>query len=81
MSARPAPCRTLPTPRPWRSPAPAPTRARSWPGARRDLRAGGDYPGNEFIIGSGPDALLCRYKSGRRVARPRDQITLEFAGA
>ncbi len=28
--------------------------------------AGGDYPANEFIIGSGPDALLCRYKSGRR---------------
>ena len=27
---------------------------------------GGDYPGNEFIIGSGPDALLCRYFSGRR---------------
>ncbi len=27
---------------------------------------GGDYPGNEFIIGSGRDALLCRYKSGRR---------------
>ncbi len=28
--------------------------------------AGGDYPANEFIIGSGADALLCRYKSGRR---------------
>jgi len=42
---------------------------------------GGDYPGNEFIIGSGRDALLCRYKSGRRVLEPRDQITLEFAGA
>ena len=27
---------------------------------------GGDYPANEFIIGSGPDALLCRYKAGRR---------------
>ena len=27
---------------------------------------GGDYPANEFIIGSGKDALLCRYKSGRR---------------
>ena len=27
---------------------------------------GGDYPANEFIIGSGRDALLCRYKSGRR---------------
>ncbi len=42
--------------------------------------AGGDYPGNEFIIGSGADALLCRYKSGRRRLSPDDQITLEFAG-
>jgi Xaa-Pro dipeptidase len=41
---------------------------------------GGDYPGNEFIIGSGPDALLCRYKSGRRRLSKRDQLTLEFAG-
>ena len=30
---------------------------------------GGDYPGNEFIIGSDRDALLCRYKSGRRKFR------------
>jgi Xaa-Pro dipeptidase len=45
------------------------------------FRAGGDYPGNEFIIGSGRDALLCRYKSGRRVLDARDQIKLEFAGA
>jgi len=41
---------------------------------------GGDYPGNEFIIGSGVDALLCRYKSGRRILDQQDQITLEFAG-
>jgi Xaa-Pro dipeptidase len=41
---------------------------------------GGDYPANEFIIGSGRDALLCRYKSGRRVLSKRDQLTLEFAG-
>jgi Xaa-Pro dipeptidase len=41
---------------------------------------GGDYPGNPFILGSGPDALLCRSKSGRRLLDPRDQITLEFAG-
>jgi len=41
---------------------------------------GGDYPGNEFIIGSGPDALLCRYFSGRRKLDPVDQLTLEFAG-
>ncbi len=41
---------------------------------------GGDYPANEFIIGSGRDALLCRYKSGRRRLDANDQITLEFAG-
>jgi Xaa-Pro dipeptidase len=41
---------------------------------------GGDYPGNEFIIGSGGDALLCRYKSGRRKLSKQDQLTLEFAG-
>ncbi len=41
---------------------------------------GGDYPGNEFIIGSGPDALLCRYFSGRRKLDRIDQLTLEFAG-
>ena len=41
---------------------------------------GGDYPGNEFIIGSGRDALLCRYKSGRRKLDEQDQLTLEWAG-
>jgi len=41
---------------------------------------GGDYPGNEFIIGSGDDALLCRYKAGRRKLDPEDQLTLEWAG-
>lgn len=41
---------------------------------------GGDYPANEFIIGSGRDALLCRYKSGRRALSKRDQLTLEWAG-
>ncbi|MGI9436589.1 MAG: M24 family metallopeptidase, partial [Geminicoccaceae bacterium] len=44
------------------------------------FKGGGDYPGNPFIIGSGPDALLCRYKSGRRKLDPSDQLTLEFAG-
>ncbi len=44
------------------------------------LRGGGDYPANEFIIGSGKDALLCRYFTGRRHLDPADQITLEFAG-
>jgi Xaa-Pro dipeptidase len=42
--------------------------------------AGGDYPGNEFIIGSGDDALLCRYKAGRRKLSDSDQLTLEWAG-
>ena len=41
---------------------------------------GGDYPGNEFIVGSGRDALLCRYKSGRRKLGTQDQLTLEWAG-
>jgi Xaa-Pro aminopeptidase len=44
------------------------------------LAGGGDYPANEFVIGSGPDALLCRYKSGRRVLAEQDQLTLEWAG-
>lgn len=41
---------------------------------------GGDYPANEYIIGSGPDALLCRYKAGRRKLTKNDQLTLEWAG-
>ncbi|TCQ27678.1 M24 family metallopeptidase [Rhizobium sp. PP-CC-3G-465] len=41
---------------------------------------GGDYPANEFIIGSGADALLCRYKAGRRKLDAQDQLTLEWAG-
>ncbi len=44
------------------------------------LAGGGDYPANEFIIGSGEDALLCRYKAGRRKLNKNDQITLEWAG-
>ena len=44
------------------------------------LAGGGDYPANEFIIGSGPDALLCRYKAGRRKLNKNDQLTLEWAG-
>jgi Xaa-Pro dipeptidase len=45
------------------------------------FEAGGDYAANEFIIGSGPDALLCRYKSGRRNLSDEDQLTLEWSGA
>ena len=45
------------------------------------FRGGGDYAGNEFIIGSGPGALLCRYFSGRRHLDALDQLTLEWSGA
>jgi Xaa-Pro dipeptidase len=45
---------------------------------------GGDYPANDFIIGSGTGpqsgAMMCRYYSGRRHLEPNDQLTLEFAG-
>jgi len=41
---------------------------------------GGDYPANEFIIGSDADALLCRYHAGRRKLNKNDQLTLEWAG-
>lgn len=44
------------------------------------FEGGGDYPANEFIIGSGVDALLCRYKAGRRKLNKNDQLTLEWAG-
>jgi Xaa-Pro dipeptidase len=44
------------------------------------FKGGGDYPANEFIIGSGEDALLCRYKAGRRKLAKNDQLTLEWAG-
>ena len=44
------------------------------------LSGGGDYPANEFVIGSGRDALLFRYKSGRRQLDQTDQLTLEWAG-
>ncbi|MFY0690899.1 MAG: aminopeptidase P family protein [Paracoccaceae bacterium] len=45
------------------------------------FKGGGDYAGNEFIIGSGPGALLCRYFSGRRHLDDQDQLTLEWSGA
>ena len=45
------------------------------------FKGGGDYAGNEFIIGSGQGALLCRYRSGRRTLSAQDQLTLEWAGA
>ena len=45
------------------------------------FRGGGDDPANEYIIGSGQGALMCRYFSGRRHLDADDQLTLEFAGA
>ncbi|MDG2261611.1 MAG: Xaa-Pro peptidase family protein [Actinomycetota bacterium] len=44
------------------------------------LRGGGDYAGNELIIGSGPSALMVRYTSGRRKIGENDQLTLEWCG-
>ncbi len=44
------------------------------------FRGGGDYAGNEIIIGSGPGALMVRYTSGRRTLDDHDQLTLEFCG-
>ena len=44
------------------------------------LLKGGDYPANPFILGSGEDALLCRYKSGRRQLSGQDQLTIEWSG-
>jgi Xaa-Pro dipeptidase len=45
------------------------------------FRGGGDDPANEYIIGSGPGALMCRYFTGRRHLSTDDMLTLEFAGA
>ena len=41
---------------------------------------GGDYPANEFIIGSGKNALLCRYQSEKRKLDEVDQLSIEWAG-
>ncbi len=43
------------------------------------FRGDGDFPAHDFIIGSGEDALLYRYHSGRRHLGERDQLFLEFA--
>ena len=44
------------------------------------FNGGGDYPANEFIIGSGKNALLCRYQSEKRKLDEIDQLSLEWAG-
>ncbi len=45
------------------------------------LKGDGDYAGNEFIMGSGPTAMLVRYHTGKRHLEAKDQLTLEWAGA
>ena len=44
------------------------------------LEGGGDYPANEYIIGSGSNALLCRYQAEKRNLSNTDQLSLEWAG-
>ena len=44
------------------------------------LEGGGDYPANEYIIGSGSNALLCRYQAEKRDLSTKDQLSLEWAG-
>ena len=44
------------------------------------FEGGGDYPANEFIIGSGKNALLCRYQAEKQTLNSRDQLTIEWAG-
>jgi len=47
---------------------------------RTVLEGGGDYPANEYIIGSGDNALLCRYQAEKRSLSKTDQLSLEWAG-
>ena len=44
------------------------------------LEGGGDYPANEYIIGSGHNALLCRYQAEKRNLSIQDQLSIEWAG-
>ena len=44
------------------------------------FEGGGDFPANEFIIGSGKNALLCRYQSEKQILKDNDQLTIEWAG-
>ncbi len=44
------------------------------------FEGGGDYPANEFIIGSGKNALLCRYQAEKQILKKQDQLTIEWAG-
>ncbi|MSO92550.1 MAG: aminopeptidase P family protein [Rhodospirillales bacterium] len=44
------------------------------------FKGGGDYPGNEFIVGSGPAGKLGRYQSTRHVMTADDVLQVEHAG-
>mgnify|MGYP001467369141 FL=1 len=44
------------------------------------FEGGGDYPANEFIIGSGKNALLCRYQAEKQTLKKTDQLSIEWAG-
>ena len=44
------------------------------------FEGGGDFPANEFIIGSGKNALLCRYQAEKQILNSQDQLTIEWAG-
>ena len=44
------------------------------------FEGGGDYPANEFIIGSGKNALLCRYQTEKQILNKTDQLSIEWAG-
>ena len=44
------------------------------------FEGGGDYPANNYIIGSGHNALLCRYQSEKRILDKQDQLSIEWAG-
>lgn len=45
------------------------------------LSRGGEPAGNETVIGSGANALLCRSFAGRRRLDAVDQLTLEWSGS
>ena len=44
------------------------------------FEGGGDFPANEFIIGSGNNALLCRYQAEKKILLNPDQLSIEWAG-
>ena len=45
------------------------------------FKGGGEYAGNEFILGSGDGALMCRSYAGKRNFGATDQLTLEWSGS